>query len=217
MKLEVKMILVMLGVVLGSAGLLGVVYGFTSPVIAEQAKRARQDALTTLLPEAESFEPDTLIEGTDTSVIYHGLDARGDRIGLVFTVTPKGYAGPVETMVGLRMDSTVTAIRVASAAEGMTETPGLGANVTTDEFRDQFEGLELDEIFLTKEGGKIEAITAATISSNAVTAGVREGVERWVPYLGDGDSEAAAEDTSSTEPERVEESQETQAPPQTGS
>jgi len=183
MRLEVKMVLVLMGVALGSAGLLGLVFGVTAPVIVAQKEAARQDALAMLLPEAERFEPDTLISDGDTSIIYHAYDEKETKVGIVFTVAPKGYAGPIETMVGLHVDSTVSAIRIASAVEGMRETPGLGARVLEDTFRNQFKGLKHDDLYLAKEGGKIDAITAATVSSNAVTSGVREGVERHLPYL----------------------------------
>lgn len=181
MRLEVKMVLVLVGVALGSAGLLGVVYGVTAPRIAEQKVIARQEALGMLMPHAERFEQDTV----DGEVIYYAYSGE-DRLGLVFTVAPKGYAGPIETMVGVNMDSTLSAIRIASAAEGMAETPGLGANVVQDWFRDQFKGLRPEELYLTSvegQDGKIEAITAATISSNAVTTGVRDGVKKYLPYL----------------------------------
>jgi Na+-translocating ferredoxin:NAD+ oxidoreductase subunit G len=203
MKLGLKMILVMLVVALSSAGLLGVVFGVTSPTIAEQKQQAKMQALSMLLPQAaeDGFTEQQVVIDGDTSVIYQACDKNGNKVGLVFTVTPKGYGGPVETMVGLQMDSTVSAIRVASAAEGMAETPGLGSNVTTDWFRDQFKGLRPDELSLTKEGGKIEAITAATISSNAVTSGVRQGVALYLPYLfedANGDIEEVEIDTSDT-------------------
>ncbi|MBA7594866.1 Ion-translocating oxidoreductase complex subunit G [subsurface metagenome] len=183
MRLEVKMVLVLMGVALGSAGLLGLVFGVTAPVIVAQKEAARQNALAMLLPEAERFEPDTLISDGDTSIIYHAYDEKETKVGIVFTVAPRGYGGPVETMVGLRADSTISAIRIASAAEGMRETAGLGARVLEDTFRNQFKGLKHDDLYLAKEGGRIDAITAATISSNAVTSGVREGVERHLPYL----------------------------------
>lgn len=186
MRLEVKMVLVLMGVALGSAGLLGLVFGVTAPVIVAQKEAARQDALAMLLPEAERFEPDTLISDGDTSIIYHAYDEKEIKVGIVFTVAPRGYGGPVETMVGLRADSTISAIRIASAAEGMRETAGLGARVLEDTFREQFQGLRHDGLYLAKEGGKIDAITAATISSNAVTSGVRQGVERYICYLGEG-------------------------------
>ena len=186
MRLEVKMVLVLMGVALGSAGLLGLVFGVTAPVIVAQKEAARQEALAMLLPEAERFEPDTLISDGDTSIIYHAYDEKETKVGIVFTVAPKGYAGPIETMVGVRADSTISAIRIASAAEGMRETPGLGARVLEDTFRNQFKGLKHDDLYLAKEGGRIDAITAATISSNAVTSGVRKGVERYICYLGEG-------------------------------
>lgn len=196
MRLEFRMILVLMGVALGSAALLGLVFSVTSPVIAAQKEQARQKALDLLLPEAERFEPDTVIVDGDTGVIYHAYDEKDTKIGIVFTVAPKGYAGPVETMVGLRADSTVSAIRIASAAEGMAETPGLGARVLEDTFRNQFKGLKHDDFYLIKEGGKIEAITAATISSNAVTSGVRNGIERYLPYLCDSEARAEPEESS---------------------
>ena len=198
MRLEFRMILVLMGVALGSAALLGLVFSVTSPVIAAQKEQARQDALVMLLPEAERFEPDTVILDGDTSVIYHAYDEKTAKVGIVFTVAPKGYGGPVETMVGLRTDSTVSAIRIASAAEGMTETPGLGARVLEDTFRNQFKGLKHDDLYLIKEGGKIEAITAATISSNAVTSGVRNGIELYLPYLCDLEARAEPEEDSET-------------------
>jgi electron transport complex protein RnfG len=199
MRLEFRMILVLMGVALGSAALLGLVFSVTTPVIAAQKEQARQDALDLLLPEAERFEPDTVIVDGDSSVVYHAYDENDRKVGIVFTVAPKGYAGPVETMVGLRADSTVSAIRIASAAEGMAETPGLGARVLEDAFRDQFKGLKHDELYLTKEGGKVEAITAATISSNAVTSGVRNGVERYLPYLCDSETPKPEEGSEAVE------------------
>lgn len=189
MRLEVRMVLVLMGVVLVSAGLLGLVFGVTAPVIAAQKEAARQDALAMLLPEAERFEPDTLISDGDTSIIYHAYDEGEEgetKVGIVFTVAPKGYSGPIETMVGLHVDSTVSAIRIASAAEGLKETPGLGARVLEDTFREQFKGLKHDDLYLVKDGGRIDAVTAATISSNAVASGVRKGVERYICYLGEG-------------------------------
>jgi len=186
MRLEVRMVLVLMGVVLVSAGLLGLVFGITAPVIAAQKEAARQEALAMLLPEAERFRADTVVIEGDTGVVYHAYDEKEEKIGIVFTVAPRGYAGPVETMVGLHTDSTISAIRIASAAEGLKETPGLGARVLEDTFRNQFKGLKHDDLYLAKEGGRIDAITAATRSSDAVTSGVREGVERYICYLGDG-------------------------------
>jgi electron transport complex protein RnfG len=186
MRLEVRMVLVLMAVALGSAGLLGLVFGVTAPVIVAQKEAARQEALAVLLPEADSFRADTVVIEEDTGVVYHAYDEKETKVGVVFTVAPRGYAGPIEIMVGLKRDSTVSAIRIASPAEGLKETPGLGARVLEDTFRNQFQGLKHDDLYLAEEGGRIDAITAATISSNAVTSGVRQGVERYICYLGEG-------------------------------
>lgn len=199
MRLEVKMVLVLMGVALGSAALLGLVFGVTAPVIVAQKEAARQEALAMLLPEADSFRAEQVVIEEDTGAVYHAYNEKGEKIGIVFTVAPRGYAGPVETMVGLRADSSLSAIRIASPAEGLKETPGLGARVLEDTFRNQFKGLKHDDLYLLKEGGEIDAITAATISSNAVTSGVREGVERYICYLGEDPAPQAETEPSPAE------------------
>ncbi len=201
MKLELKMSIVLVATALAAAVMLGVVFAFTSPTIAAQKEAARQEALKAIMPAAKEFKPDTVVTGTDTSVIYIAYDKSGQRMGLVFTAARRGYGGPVETMVGINQDSSIAAIRIASASEGLKETPGLGTRVLEDWFTSQFKGQKHDQVYLTKEGGKIQGITAATISSNAVTSGVRLGLGQYLPYLYDAssiakDSLATVADTS---------------------
>ncbi len=187
MKLEVKMVVVMLSVVLISAALLAVVVNVTSPLITENREKAKQEALISLLPKAKSFEEKKVNINSDTSTIYYGLDKDKKRIGLVFIIAPKGYGGPIEIMVGLNTDSSITAIKITSFSG---ETPGLGVKVSKPEFYDQFKGLKTEEIYLKKlnDKGKVKAITAATISSDAVTSGVREGVKNYIHLLFAADS-----------------------------
>lgn len=217
MKLGLKMVLVMVGMALGSAALLGLIYGVTTPVIAENNERARQAALGSLIPAADRFEPDTIIEGADTAVIYHAYnDTMGMKVGMGFNVAPKGYAGPIKIMVGVNMDSTIAAIRIAGAAEGMKETPGLGAKVLEEWFVNQFKGLITEELYLAKakDGGQVDGITAATVSSDAVTAGIRDGMNRFLPYLKDSpETEDSLIETDEIEGE-AESAEETQAQPE---
>jgi electron transport complex protein RnfG len=72
-------------------------------------------------------------------------------------------------LVGLEDETTLRGISIVKHSES----PGLGAKITENEFRDQFIGLELDDVELTYDGGQIDAITGATISSNAVADAVR--------------------------------------------
>jgi electron transport complex protein RnfG len=153
------------------------VYLVTKPVIQEQKELAVKNALGEVLPAAASFnelEPGTL---------WYGLDSESVKVGIIIMVAPRGYAGPVEVMVGVDLEGKVTGIRVASPAEGLKETPGLGLKARDDRFQDQFHGRVATDIRLKRDGGTIDAISAATITSRAVANGIREGIEQYAEHL----------------------------------
>ena len=72
-------------------------------------------------------------------------------------------------MVGIDSDGKVTGISVISAS---SETPGLGARSTEPEFQAQFADQVGTEVAVAKDGGSIDALTGATITSRAVSEGV---------------------------------------------
>lgn len=100
---------------------------------------------------------------------------KGDKlIALAYGTSATGYHGPIEVMVGIDTNGTLTGISVMTH----TETPGLGARVVEKGFTDQFKGLTLsDELNLTANGGKIDAISGATLSSKGVLGAVRKALE----------------------------------------
>ncbi len=63
------------------------------------------------------------------------------------------------------------------------ETPGLGAKITDDDFLNQFKGIALGDLSLTADGGEVDAISGATISSEAVTDGVYDTVKSKVKKI----------------------------------
>ena len=77
-------------------------------------------------------------------------------------------------MVGIDKNNKITGIEVIS----QQETPGLGAKIKESSFLQQFIGKTLEELKIKKDGGKIDAVTGATISSRAVTNGVRQAIEQ---------------------------------------
>jgi electron transport complex protein RnfG len=168
-----RQMVVTLFVVAVTCGLiLSFVYAFTVPRIAETQAKLTMAGLEEVI-DAEEFAvviPDTL---------WKALDSMGNAVGIVFRVFPQGYAGPIPITVGMDGEGKITGIKVASAAEGLSETPGLGAKVTGKDFTDQFKEKSLSEIGLEQDGGAIKAITAATISSRAVVAGVKKGIEMY--------------------------------------
>jgi len=170
---RVWMVLSLVVTCMVSAFALSQVYAVTKPKIDFQQKvKAVRDALTAVMPDAASFNEQVLGE------MWHALDAPGNRIGTVLKAARPGYAGPVPVMVGVGLDNRIVAVRVASASEGLKETPGLGLKATEPAFAAQFVGRTQTEVRLVRDGGTIDAITGATITSRAVADGIRAAMER---------------------------------------
>lgn len=172
-----QMVVTLFIVALVCSLVLSFVYSYTAPKIKETRAQMTLAGLQDVIVAHEFAEvtPDTL---------WRALDSSGQFLGIVFRVFPQGYAGPIPITVGLGVNGSVLGVRVASAAEGMKETPGLGAKITEKAFTDQFAGKCADAIFLKKDGGEIDGITAATISSRAVCNGIRQGIEKYLEYIG---------------------------------
>ena len=82
-----------------------------------------------------------------------------------------GYGGDITLMVGFKKDKkTVISYKVLAASE----TPGLGMKLKTPEFADQFRGKDGTALKVKKDGGTIEAITSATITSRAVCKAIAD-------------------------------------------
>lgn len=102
----------------------------------------------------------------------------GETIGYIFTTAAKGYGGNVQVMTAVNLDGTIAAVEILDASG---ETPGLGQNVTKQNFYSQFAGLK-ENISVIKggsanaENNEINAVTGATISSKAVTEAVNQAL-----------------------------------------
>lgn len=158
---------------------LGAVNAVTAGPIAEQNAQKIKDSLENVMPGAESEQID-VTEGTTvttetknaTSVTIlsaYKMTKDGADAGYCVEVGPTGFGGAVDTMVGIDSDGKVTGISVISAS---SETPGLGARSTEPEFQAQFAGQVGTEVAVAKDGGSIDALTGATITSRAVSEGV---------------------------------------------
>lgn len=174
---KIYMVLSLVVICLISAFALAQIYTLTKNKIDQQKIQAVQNALSQVLPAATQFEE------KESSKVWLGYDKNGNKVGIVFQVLPRGYGGPIATLVGIDSTHRITGIRIASPAEGLKETTGLGLRVREPWFLNQFINKTRNEIKLKKDGGTIDAITAATISSRAVTNGVRDGLEKYEQYL----------------------------------
>ena len=124
-----------------------------------------QEMLATLFPNLESFEYD------EDSGLYTILDDTAI-IGQARMLQAGGYGGAIDILLGIESDGRLRGIRIIS----QQETPGLGAKIIESQFLDQFAGLSVNEIALSRDGGSVDAITGATISSRAVVEAVEETV-----------------------------------------
>ena len=88
----------------------------------------------------------------------------------------EGYGGDIQLSMGVRMDGTLNGISILS----ISETAGLGMNANTDAFKGQFADKNVEQFTYTKNGAsadnEIDAISGATITTNAVTNGVNGGL-----------------------------------------
>jgi len=168
---------------------LGLTNEVTKDKIADQRKAANELAKKNVLPVADSFkdiEGDELKNITDNflpiSEAYVGLDASGNIIGYVFKSLPNGFSGAVEVVTGISVDGIVTGLRVGAHKE----TPGLGAKATDSAYYEQYTGkVTTSPIGVLKtdaSGNDIQAITGATISSVAITAGANASIDafNWI-------------------------------------
>ena len=144
------------------AGLLGLVNYITADRIAAINQEKTAASMQEVLPSA-SYEE---VEYTGSDALVKTVYAASEG-GYVVEVTPSGFGGEIDMVVGIAPDGTVSGVSIIS----MSETSGLGANAAKESFRAQFAGTS-GTLAVSKDGGEIDALTGATITSRAVTSGV---------------------------------------------
>ena len=167
MRNTLRMISVLTVVGLISGATLVLVYNYASPLILNNQKTESEKAIFKLFPEGKSYDEVTIEE----SAVFKMKDKNGKLLGYAFMADGNGYQGPIKMMAGIKADlKTLVGIEILDSQE----TPGLGQEITQDDFKNQFNGLTaLPEITYVKnqkptKPSEIEAITGATVSSNAV-------------------------------------------------
>ena len=150
-----------------ASGLLAAVYGVTKPKIEENKIRKQTEALSALAPEADKFTE------TEAGRMWIGVTESGKEICRIVKSSARGYSSTIKVLVAVDQNGYCQAVTVLE----QNETPGLGTNVLSEKFQSQFKGKTLDKMKLSKDGGKLDAITGATISSKATIKAVRKGME----------------------------------------
>ncbi|MBT9847414.1 RnfABCDGE type electron transport complex subunit G [Blautia sp. MCC289] len=172
---------------------LGGVYEITKDPIAKQEAQAKAEAYEQVFTDAAAFEEvemdDTLIQTIRDQLDQEGYKAQsieevmraedqsGETLGYAFTVvTSEGYGGDIRFSMGVQNDGTLNGISILSIGE----TAGLGMNADTPAFKDQFVGKQVEKLQYTKNGAtqddEINAISGATVTTNAMTNGINAGL-----------------------------------------
>ena len=166
------------------AGLaLGLVNEITKDPIAEQEAKAKAEACKAVFADADDFSEAIDLSNVDAVLADAGLTGKadveealvakkgGESVGVVVTVVDhEGYGGDIKFTVGITNESTISGLSILSIGE----TAGLGMKAQTTNWKDQFVGMSADApLEYTKNGeeGKVDAISGATVTTNAMTNG----------------------------------------------
>jgi electron transport complex protein RnfG len=177
--------IVTLGIILSTycivaAIALSVTYSVTLPAIILQEKKATENSMKLVYPSANSFifieseEGYPFLEDTEVNPgiiidsLYQALDENGAILGMIVKGSSQGYGGPINYVFGINPDQTIQMVTIIDQCE----TPGLGANVCCADFLNQFNDKPISDNFIVKKD--IKPITASTITSKALSNGIKE-------------------------------------------
>lgn len=164
--------------------LLAVTNALTADKIAENAERKAAESRFKVL-EADSYN-----QLDEEGLVFEAIKENGESAGVVVVTYANGYGGKIQVMTGIKTDGRVSGVNILE----MNETPGLGAKAKESSFLEQYKGAADSNMSVKKDGGSIDAISGATISSRAVTQAVNEALEISKPYLEKINAQAGGEE-----------------------
>lgn len=155
-----------------SALLLSYVYTITKAPIEAARNKAELAAIESVIGndfDNNPYEDRTEIstaDNTEKLAFYPGKKGKKIKRFAIKTYSDEAFGGRIELIVGFSINGKILNYEILASKE----TPGLGSKVAESEFKDQFQGLspKYESFKVSKDGGEIDAVTAATISSRAV-------------------------------------------------
>jgi electron transport complex protein RnfG len=188
---SLRRVVTVAGIAATAAMLLSLIHGHTGPLIEVARQAEREQALEYVLPPFDNRPLDTARTVTvdDGSAAQLYTSTKGDEVmGRALELsTTEGYGPRIDLLVAVTADGTVSGVYIL----GHHETPGLGAKmtrgqtswndptaVTGEPFILQFAGASLDgfDFRVRSDGGQVDAITASTITSRAVSRAVERAL-----------------------------------------
>jgi len=203
MKDMIKNAGILLAITIIAGAILGLVYQTTKDTIAAGEEQAKKNAYLEVFSDASDFKAiDDVMTSEGRAALDEAgysaetidelltaVDDSGNVLGYVFVVTTKeGYGGDIQFAVGIRNDGTVNGVSILS----INETAGLGMNAEKV-LKPQFANKKVDKFAYSKTGAvadnEIDAISGATITTNAFTNGVNSCLTYFQSVLGGGSDE----------------------------
>lgn len=173
MKETLHLILILTIICAVSSALLAAVYNMTKDPIAASLELRTAGAVVKVMPEGVS-QPEKKVVGDETFFV----SKKDGKIAAVAVEgrSANGYGGAITLMVGLGTDGKLVNYQTLSASE----TPGLGTKIADDSFLGPIRGRPLKTDWrVKKDGGEVDAITAATISSRAALECIRDAIAKY--------------------------------------
>ncbi len=196
MKKILKDTLALAIITIASGILLGGVYIITKEPIEKQNEKTKIAAYNSVFSDLSTYESYDDLDSLQKSVkdagysgvivdeVVYAFNSSKENIGVIITVTDRdGYGGNIKMTVGIDMEGTITGLEILE----ISETAGLGMKAADKEFRNQYVGINADEVVYTKNGkteaNEIDAISSATITTAAVTDGVNGAITVYKELL----------------------------------
>jgi electron transport complex protein RnfG len=164
-----NMVLSLTLISLAASACLGFVYEFTKGPIELSNLNKKLEAIKVVVPEFNNNPNDEMYKlptGEGDSLEIYPAKKDSVLVGYAInTYTKNGFSGNISLMAGFKPDGTIVNITVLE----QKETPGLGTKMTEPKFKEQFNEKNPAQYMMKvkKDGGQVDAITAATISSRA--------------------------------------------------
>ena len=170
-----NMVIVLTVITVVAAACLGAMNNVTAEPIAASKKAKQEAAIKAVLPEFATLDAEEVV---NEQKIFRAYDASDNIVGIAIETSELGFGGDVITMVGFDANGTIVNYSLLQHAE----TPGLGSKLV-DWFlvKSDIRGANSADMPLrvSKDGGKYDAITAATISSRAFLNSINKAYETY--------------------------------------
>lgn len=193
-----NMILVLVGVALVTGAILAYVNNVTAGPIKEQAEKTLTDGIKKVMGgkndvKVSASKPITQnIKGKELTYVVHlTQDSKGNDLGAAVESTTNGFGGDLKVLVGFNTEGEILGYTILQTAE----TPGLGAKAQ-DWFQKDGKGNIIGmnpsvPLTVNKDGGKVNAITASTITSRAFLSAVNNAYKAYAGMVGNNTADAS--------------------------